>query len=449
MPASWELRLGAVPVQVEPVFLLVAVLLGWSGGREGGLLLAWIAVVTFSVLAHELGHAFAFQAFGFRPRVRLHALGGETWAPTAGRLSPGPSILVSLAGPAAGLLLAVPVALARSRDPSGTWATILADLVWVNVGWGVLNLLPIVPLDGGSVLASVLDVVTGGRGERPARLVSAGVAGAGALAAAATGWLYAAVLAAFLAAENLRALAASREESAQHRLAEGHLALQEGDARTAAGAAADVLGAKVSSGAHRDAVELLAWARLRDGGVAEARGALRSRVATSPSLALRGCLELLGGNPEPGLGLLARAFSEEDDERPARLAAEVVADAGRLGEVIDRLAALPPEPGRRGLAALQAALHGAGRFPESALAGARRFAESPAPLVAYDVACSWARAGRADQALDWLGRAVELGFADARALDGDGDLDRLRGSAAFESLRARLVRDRPLPPSPS
>jgi membrane-associated protease RseP (regulator of RpoE activity) len=32
---------------------------------------------------------------------------------------------------------------------------IISQLLWVNVGWGVLNLIPIMPLDGGSIMRNL------------------------------------------------------------------------------------------------------------------------------------------------------------------------------------------------------------------------------------------------------------------------------------------------------
>ena len=41
---------------------------------------------------------------------------------------------------------------------------VLNDVMWVNLGWGVLNLLPILPLDGGHIASSVAELVAGRKG---------------------------------------------------------------------------------------------------------------------------------------------------------------------------------------------------------------------------------------------------------------------------------------------
>ena len=56
----------------------------------------------------------------------------------------------------------------------------------------------------------------------------------------------------------------------------------------------------------------------------------------------------------------------------------------------------------------------------------------------YNLACSFALLGRADEALEALDRAVELGYADVEQLRADEDLASLRGNARFEALVARL-----------
>jgi tetratricopeptide (TPR) repeat protein len=61
-----------------------------------------------------------------------------------------------------------------------------------------------------------------------------------------------------------------------------------------------------------------------------------------------------------------------------------------------------------------------------------------ADYVRYDLACSWARAGRRKEALAELRRAVELGFKDAAHMAADPDLEKLRNEPAFQQLLERL-----------
>lgn len=58
--------------------------------------------------------------------------------------------------------------------------------------------------------------------------------------------------------------------------------------------------------------------------------------------------------------------------------------------------------------------------------------------VHYNLACSLALLGRVDEALSALGRAVELGYADADHLEADEDLGALRGDERFTALVQKL-----------
>lgn len=59
-------------------------------------------------------------------------------------------------------------------------------------------------------------------------------------------------------------------------------------------------------------------------------------------------------------------------------------------------------------------------------------------LARYNLACSLARAGRPDEAIDSLSRAILLGYDDLAHIDVDPDLDSLRD---FPEFRALLGRD--------
>lgn len=181
-------RLGRIPVRVHFFFFLMAFML--AGGRPGPLLVSWVIVVFVSVLLHELGHALMGRAFGLTPEIDLHGMGGLTSWRSGPKLGPGPFILISLAGPLTGIALGLVAYVVSHRvalSPMGR--AVLGQFVWVNVGWGILNLIPMLPLDGGNVLARTLDLLTGGRGRKPAHVVSAALAALLILYVLATGGL--------------------------------------------------------------------------------------------------------------------------------------------------------------------------------------------------------------------------------------------------------------------
>lgn len=166
-------RLGSIPVRVHAPFLFLALFMAMNE-RDPRLIGIWLVVVFVSVLAHELGHALVGRAFGLTPQIDLHGMGGTTSWTGGGDLGPGRRVAISLAGPFAGFLLAALVmAFVVASPPPDRFGQFAArQLMFVNVVWGIFNLLPLLPLDGGNVLKTTLDAMTKGRGEKPARMIS-------------------------------------------------------------------------------------------------------------------------------------------------------------------------------------------------------------------------------------------------------------------------------------
>ena len=172
------MKILGIPVKVEGSFLLVLVM---AMGRSSDLLLVleWGVVVFFSILIHELGHAFTGRAFGLVPQIKLYAMGGLTsWTNERKKVTAGQSILISLAGPFSGLLLGGLVLLLKPifLQTSYLMNLTFADLLWVNLGWSFFNLLPILPLDGGHVIESLEEWYRGKRENLASTVISLVVA---------------------------------------------------------------------------------------------------------------------------------------------------------------------------------------------------------------------------------------------------------------------------------
>lgn len=186
-PTRYDLRfsIAGIPVTVHPLFWLIALLLGSTGDIL--LVPIWVGVIFVSILVHELGHALAFRRYGQRSQIILHFAGGLTvpepvsWGGGYANVSltPNQHIFVSLAGPGAGFLLAgvvialvalaggsvittwlfgfIPLPLNAILPAGGQVLTVLVTmLLWVNIFWGLINLVPVFPLDGGHVSRNVL-----------------------------------------------------------------------------------------------------------------------------------------------------------------------------------------------------------------------------------------------------------------------------------------------------
>ena len=150
--------LFGIPVSIHWMFWLIAVLFGSSfvdNGNPRGLLI-WVAVWFLSFMIHEFGHAFAFRKFGGRPSVHLYGMGGYATAP--GRFTRKQSIFISAAGPVVEIFTGILCLIALFTLPgsSQALALFLSLMASICIFWGILNLAPILPLDGGHILENFM-----------------------------------------------------------------------------------------------------------------------------------------------------------------------------------------------------------------------------------------------------------------------------------------------------
>jgi Zn-dependent protease len=425
-----EFRMSGIPVRVEPIFFLVMGLLAWLNGYTGALIPVFMLVAGGSILVHELGHATAHRSFGARPRVTLTGFGGVTTGPVHPK---GKSLVVTLAGPGAGFLAAaVGVALSQVvTSDAGMVADALRILIWVNVIWGIFNLLPILPLDGGHVASDLF-------GARPALMLSVAGSAVLGLLGLYTGQVFLAFIGFMFGSQAYQALRSEKDQPQLEQLDAVRSAILRGEHRPAAEQAERIGSTAGSWPVEVTAAELAAWARLAEGEPEEAQvalGRLRAGAAQTTPLVRRMVALAQGSEAEP----IAPAFAQCDDIVGATVGARVVASAGLLDRVLDELAALAPAPGgtrSNGYRALQLGLHRAGLYRESARVGDVLFSQGEEPLVAYNVACSWALAGDQTAALTWLDRAVDKGFRDTALLDQDANFNGIRDSDGFRAVRA-------------
>jgi Zn-dependent protease len=178
-PTRYDLNftLAGIPVRVHPLFWLIAILFGLNSNTLIGLVI-WVVVVFISILIHELGHSMAMRMYGQESFIVLHMMGGlavpqsSRWRARGGDESTQ-QIVISLAGPIAGFLFAglvialvvvlggavsinwlfgfIPIPSAFLPAGGSIGNTIISVLLWVNVFWGLINLIPVYPLDGGHV----------------------------------------------------------------------------------------------------------------------------------------------------------------------------------------------------------------------------------------------------------------------------------------------------------
>lgn len=165
---------GRIPARIHPLFWGVTLLFGLLLPNPSAVSIAlWISAVLLAIVIHELGHAMAAKAYGWSPRIVLYGMGGlaiyrpgqQSWVSRA---------IIAAAGPGSGFLLAgllvvgvvvsghsvnlAPVPLSIGSGPAlgGRLGMFVAFSMFVNVFWGLLNLAPVQPLDGGSILSALL-----------------------------------------------------------------------------------------------------------------------------------------------------------------------------------------------------------------------------------------------------------------------------------------------------
>jgi Zn-dependent protease len=270
-------RIGKIPVRVHPVFFLMTVILG-SGDFHS--LPVWVGVVFVSVLIHELGHATAGLAFGLAPQIDLHGMGGTTSWPGGKRVGSWRHIVISLAGPCAGFVFYGAALAYSTRFPptSDVAVDVLDKLRWVNLGWGVVNLVPMLPLDGGNVMTQLLNAATRGRGERPARIVSIVFAAAAFVLTVMTKQWWLAFLAGSFASSNWRGLRdiSAREHDAPMRpvLEQAYAALNAKDGARVLELARPIALESRTAPVRAEALQLMAFGFLLQGRVADADAAL-------------------------------------------------------------------------------------------------------------------------------------------------------------------------------
>ena len=150
-----------IPVRVLPWFWITMVLIGnglRADSRQAILELLLFVIAGFiSILVHELGHALTARRFGNQVHIVLQAFGG--YAAYSGATQTRPrSIMITAAGPAIQIVLGV-IALVLLKTIPGlnhNSSYFLFVLGAISLVWAVLNLLPVLPLDGGRLVESAL-----------------------------------------------------------------------------------------------------------------------------------------------------------------------------------------------------------------------------------------------------------------------------------------------------
>ena len=456
-------RLFGIPIRVEPFFIIVAALFGirieplW-------MVFAFVVIVFVSVLCHELGHALTYRALGQRSAIVLQGFGGFTVATGGGRrvLSKPKSVLVSVSGALVQLLvLGIPARIAYlstwGQEQGVRWILdsggdgfsvypILYYLQLVSIWWAIFNLLPIRPLDGGHVAETLFGFETACKLSIGAAIVAGFI-----VFRSGQFGLIGLLFFGFYAYINYRDLregqssgtfdveapegaASGRGRAPRARRGRGR---RRGNPNLAVVPPVD----GIPDLTHRPSIaeaETRAWNALRSGDGARAASLMR-QAGGGGNTFLRASIALVTGPVEMADDLFEAAYRSEPGGPPNLVPATLLADAGRAVPVASRLVAAGPA-GVEAASGLQTHLHYAERFRAAAEVGEQVFAARPrSPAqTAFEVACSWARAGQPEEALRWVEAAVDAGFRAPGLLDGEPDLAPVRALPGWPAVRSRL-----------
>jgi stage IV sporulation protein FB len=161
-----------VPVRLHFTFLLLLIFLlvtDLGSHQASGNYALFLVGLLFSVLLHEMAHAFVSSRLGVRTtEVIMFPIGGLSRMERP--LGPGEELWVAAAGPVMNLLLAAglfgiilvthqPFAVKLSELVQPTDQNILPRLAAVNLLLALFNLLPAFPMDGGRILRALLSFI--------------------------------------------------------------------------------------------------------------------------------------------------------------------------------------------------------------------------------------------------------------------------------------------------
>lgn len=442
-------RLWGIPVRVEWIALLWPAAIGLTFGNLW-VTLGCVVVFVGSVLIHELGHAAAFRRWGVQPSIVLHVMGGVTMG--EGVIDKrSRRIAISLAGPVAEIVLfGLPgLVLLSVTDVAEPWDALLAWAVVINLVWAGVNLLPMLPLDGGLITSELIDAVRPGQGVRLTRILSVGVAAAGAVVAWWMGLLIVGFFALFLGWENVTALRRTDKDDLSGQVAAAHAALEAGDPADALARVAPIVGDLRDPDMRSVAVEIGAWAALAVGDLVSA-GNIASHQP--PGTPMNGHLRALLVETDPAERVNADVDAWLSYSHVGEGYVEWMEQTGLLEAVADRVVASRADSAVSAAFHVQSQLFHSDRFDLSARVGEGLLRSGRMPagpergMIAFNVACAHDRAGRVAAALSWLEVAVSDGYADLAAYDDDPDIAGARSDPRFAPIRERLASAGPWPP---
>ena len=444
------MKLFGIPIKIDAQFFLITIFLALGRSRNLSLIIEWVVVVLFSITLHELGHALVGRAFGLEPQIRLYQMGGLTSWKTGKALSAAKQVAISLAGPAMGLsfgflilLLGQTAVVAQSELA----LVIYADLLWVNIGWGLINLLPILPMDGGQVMATVESALRKANDRLISHTFSLLAAVAIGIAALKGRQVWIGFLALYFAYLNGSVLWSRlqiyRDRQLRQTLEEARSATDRKDYTSALEMLAQVSARAHATELKERALYMTIVIHLRREELDRAADELRKyTILFGGDDYLEAALHFLKGEFAAALPKLKTVFEDHPERDIGVMLGKTLMG---LGEFADALAlcshpALADVSWGLTLEVASEAFNG-GDFKSAAAAGVAAYEQKADANVAYNVACAFSRDANHIEALAWTRRAIDSGFKDLSALRNDPDLEAIRAFPEFAELLKDVERN--------
>lgn len=432
------MKLFGIPIKIEIGFLIVTFFLGTGHGINVAMIFEWMVVVLISVLIHELGHALTAKFFKLEPAIILYGMGGLThWDPQL-IVTPLRQILITLAGPFAGftfgfIVLAIGIIIPPS---SPLLATTYRDLLWVNFGWGIFNLLPMLPLDGGQILGSIETWIKKRESRVITHVLSLLIALGVLILALSFGLIWIGLLGAWFAFSNgaglVNAFKSGNAQQQQNDLVRAQLALKSGDYTNAL-----KLAQRVVKDARVREIEITAYAIV-------IRALLKLDQLAEAEQEIEKFDRIYGGNAylnavlyfkkkqyADAVTYLRKSLDQMSSFKPSEMTDAAIAKHSQTTDVLYKE--------RFELAhEIQQAAFQTGDFDSSLAAGSIAFEQTKDATIAYNNACAASRAGELTKGLFWVEVAINSGFTDRSQLTNDPDLELLRQASGFASLLTKI-----------
>ena len=353
-------------VHVRSGFFIFMMLVVFSQGTHYGVPLAlFLGLFT---LIHELGHAIAARNTGAHAEIALDFMAGYAAYVPSRPLSKLERIGISFAGPGVQIFIGGVVYLVIR---GGFHTPLAGNAVQIAVFWagpliGALNLIPLLPFDGGNILQTIIEVFAPQRARKVMQWLTV-AATVGAMLAMTTNpslrrFVFFAVI------PLVSVLATMSNDRTQTRRAEGQQALGRAEA--------------------------LAWAS----------GEVRFPAGTVPSPWFRAWQQIQQGNDAAALHVLLLDLGDSD---PVNWWPPDAAPVDALRRIVEVLPTPLPSGRPYSSFVLSGVLLRIGRYDDAAHFAAQAYTTHRAPMLAVHVARAAAALGHRGTAISWLRTAAE------------------------------------------